>query len=63
MAHKRKDTLVGPSERWKHLRKFGKRQQAKAERRASLKDLKIGDVVTTKELYRLCGGKENILSL
>ena len=35
MAHTRKDTLVPPKEYAKHLRPFGKRVQAKAERRAS----------------------------
>jgi hypothetical protein len=35
MAHARKDTLVAPKEWAKHLKKFGKRLQAKAERQAS----------------------------
>ena len=35
MAHTRKDTLVAPKEHAKHLRRFGKRRQAKAERRAA----------------------------
>lgn len=42
MAHKRKDTLarVVPScGWWKHLRKYGKRLQAKAERRATQREI------------------------
>ena len=35
MAHKRKDTLVAPMEWAKHLKPYGKRVQAKAERRAA----------------------------
>jgi hypothetical protein len=37
MAHKRKDTFVGPPEWWKHLRPFNKRVVAKQERRAARK--------------------------
>ena len=40
MAHKRKDSLVPPSEWAKHLRPFGKRKQAKLERLAAKKDIK-----------------------
>ena len=40
MAHKRKDTLA-PCKEWaKHLKPFGKRQQAKAERRAAKNQIK-----------------------
>lgn len=35
MAHKRKDTLTAPKEWAKHLRPFGKRQQARHERQAA----------------------------
>lgn len=43
MAHKRKDTLAKTNEWAKHLRPFGKRQQAKAERRAAKKEIKKED--------------------
>lgn len=40
MAHKRKDSLVPPTEWAKHLRPFGKRKQNKLERLAAKKDIK-----------------------
>lgn len=40
MAHKRKDSLVPPTEWAKHLRPFGKRKQAKLERLAAKKEIK-----------------------
>jgi hypothetical protein len=43
MAHVRKDTLAKTSEWAKHLRPFGKRKQAKAERRAATKEIKNHD--------------------
>jgi len=39
MAHSRKDTLAKTREWADHLRPFGKRQQAKAERRAARRDI------------------------
>jgi len=36
----RKDTLVIKPEQWKHLRPYNKRKVAKAERRASKKEIK-----------------------
>lgn len=39
MAHVRKDTLTKTIEWAKHLRPFGKRRQAKQERRAARKDI------------------------
>ena len=39
MAHTRKDTLTSPPEWWKHLRPFNKRRVAKAERKASKKQI------------------------
>lgn len=36
----KKDTLVVKPEQWKHLRPFNKRKVAKAERRASKKNIK-----------------------
>jgi hypothetical protein len=42
MAHKRKDTLARVQEWAKHLRPYGKRVQAKAERRAANKEIKRG---------------------
>lgn len=39
MSHARKDTLTKPKQWAKHLRPFGKRQQAKAERKAAQKDI------------------------
>ena len=35
MAHVRKDTFTTPGEWAKHLRKFGKRRQARADRKAA----------------------------
>ncbi len=40
MAHVRKDTLTKPLEWAVHLRPYGKRQQAKLERRAAEKQIK-----------------------
>ena len=40
MAHKRKDSLVPPTEWAKHLRPFGKRKQNKLERLAAKKEIK-----------------------
>lgn len=37
MAHKRKDTLAAPKERWKHLRPYYKRKLSKKERQAAKK--------------------------
>jgi len=39
MSHKRKDTLVPTAEWAQHLRPFGKRRQAKAERREAIRQL------------------------
>ena len=39
MAHKRKDTRVAPTERWKHLRPDNKRAQSKAERKEAKKEI------------------------
>jgi hypothetical protein len=39
MAHTRKDTYTRTCEWWKHLRPFGKRIQAKRERRYCRKHL------------------------
>ena len=54
MAHKRKDTLVAPGERWKHLRPFEKRKQAKAERKFAKRVLAFGeqDVVCHNFAFR-----------
>lgn len=43
MAHARKDTLVAPREWAKHLRKFGKRLQSKAERQKARESLRKAD--------------------
>lgn len=40
MAHARKDTLVSCGEWAKHLKPFGKRMVAKAERKAAQKEVK-----------------------
>lgn len=40
MAHKRKDSLVPPSEWAKHLRPFGKRKQSKLERLGSRNEIR-----------------------
>lgn len=39
MAHKRKDTLVGPQEWAKHLRPWWKRKISKKERKAARKQI------------------------
>ena len=40
MSHTRKDTLAKTRQWAKHLRPSGKREQAKAERRAVMKEIK-----------------------
>ncbi len=40
MAHTRKDTLIKPTEHWKHL-KLAKRSTAKKERKAGKKAVRI----------------------
>jgi|TARA_R110002153_G_scaffold36642_2_gene108140 hypothetical protein len=40
MAHTRKDTLVKTAGWQKHLRPFGKRKQAKRERKAAKKEIR-----------------------
>ena len=41
MAHARQDTLAAPMEWAKHLKKRGKRAQARRERKASQKAIRV----------------------